>query len=178
VLRGQPLTCTNTKKLSNVENGRLHPYINCLNTSCEIDLFSPLVYQYGFYCYVQKDPARIRPKKRCDSYSRLLPWCDVAPAIFNKWIVADVWVDIINGHYDIPDDLQFTSKELNADIAINKVYKSNNIETTVMVNPMGLYKAWFNTCKDEEGKQTSIAGYYATSPNTLPAVHKMVLRHS
>jgi hypothetical protein len=86
----------------------------------------------------------------------------------NEWIVPDVWVDIINSHYDIPDDLQFTSKELIAAVARNKVYKSNNIETTVMVNPMGLYKAWFKTRKDKEGKQATIVGYYATSPNTLP----------
>jgi hypothetical protein len=27
---------------------------------------------------------------------------------WNKWIVSDVWVDIIESLYDIPDDLQFT----------------------------------------------------------------------
>ena len=64
---------------------------------------------------------------------------------WNKWIVSDVWVDIINSLYDIPDDLQFTSKELIVAVSRNKVYKSNNIETTAMANPMGLYKAWFKS---------------------------------
>jgi hypothetical protein len=85
---------------------------------------------------------------------------------WNKWIVSDVWVDIINSLYDIPDELQFTGKELIASVARNKLYKSNNIETTTMTNPMGLYKAWFKTRKN--GKQATIVGYYATKPNTLP----------
>jgi hypothetical protein len=29
---------------------------------------------------------------------------------WNKWITADVWVDIINNRYDIPDDLKFSTK--------------------------------------------------------------------
>jgi hypothetical protein len=68
--------------------------------------------------------------------------------------------------YDIPDDLKFSSKELIAAVARNKLYKSNNIGTTAMANPMSLYKAWFKTQKD--GKQATIVGYYATKPNTLP----------
>jgi hypothetical protein len=43
---------------------------------------------------------------------------------WNKWIVLDVWVDIINSLYDIPDDIQFTSKELIAAVSRNKLYKS------------------------------------------------------
>ena len=64
---------------------------------------------------------------------------------WNKWIVSDVWVDIINSLYVLSDDLKFSSKELVAAVARNKVYKSNNIESTAMTNPMGLYKAWFKT---------------------------------
>jgi hypothetical protein len=86
---------------------------------------------------------------------------------WNKWIVSGIWVEIINSLYDISNNLKFSSKELIAAIARNKVYKSNNIETTVMANPMGLYKAWFKTRK-EDGKQVTKVGYYATSPNTLP----------
>ncbi len=41
------------------------------------------------------------------------------------------------------------------------VYKANNIETTAITNPTGLYyKAWFKMRKD--GKQVTIVGYYAT----------------
>ena len=85
---------------------------------------------------------------------------------WNKWIVSDVWVDIIESIYDIPDDLQFTSKELNTAVSRNKVYRSNNIETTTMTNPMGLYKAWLKTRKD--GKQMTIVVYYGSKPNSLP----------
>jgi hypothetical protein len=85
---------------------------------------------------------------------------------WNKWIVSDVWVDIINSTYDISEDLKFSSKELNAAVSRNKVYQSNNIETTMMANRMGLYKAWFKTRKDD--KQATVVGYYATSPNNLP----------
>jgi hypothetical protein len=61
---------------------------------------------------------------------------------WNKWIVSGIWVEIINSLYAISDDLKFSSKELIAAVARNKVCKSNNIETTaVMANPMGLYKA-------------------------------------
>ncbi len=77
---------------------------------------------------------------------------------WNKWIVSDVWVDIINSLYDIPDDLRFTSKELVAAVSRSKVYKSNNIETTLMANPIGVYKAGFKT-RNKEGKQRTIVSY-------------------
>jgi hypothetical protein len=86
---------------------------------------------------------------------------------WNKWIVSDVWINIINSRYDISDDLKFSSKELNTAVSRNKQYKSNLIETTAIANPMGLYKAWFKTRK-EDNKQTTIVAYYATSPNNLP----------
>jgi hypothetical protein len=51
---------------------------------------------------------------------------------WNKWIVSDVWGDIINYCYDIADDLKSSSKELiAAPVSRNKVCKSNDIETTV-----------------------------------------------
>jgi hypothetical protein len=43
----------------------------------------------------------------------------------------------------------------------------NNIETTAMTNPMGLYKAWMKT-RNEHNTTVTIVAYYATSPNTLP----------
>jgi DNA-binding transcriptional regulator YhcF (GntR family) len=87
---------------------------------------------------------------------------------WNKWIVSDVWLEIINSTYDIPDELKFTTKQLIASVARNKLYKSNNIESIKVVNPMGLYKAWYKTKKD--GQQNTIVAYYATQPNTLPTV--------
>ena len=85
----------------------------------------------------------------------------------NKWIASDVWVDIINSHYDISDDLKFSSAQLNTAVSRNAQFKSNLIETTTaVVSPMGLYKASYKVGK--EGKKVHVVGYYATSPNTLP----------
>jgi hypothetical protein len=96
----------------------------------------PLVTQDGFRHHVKKAPAWIRPKKDAS----LILGCFRGGVVslqpyWNEWIVLDIWVDIINSMYNIPDNLRFTSKELIASVARNKVYKSNNIETTKMVNP-------------------------------------------
>ena len=63
---------------------------------------------------------------------------------WNKWIVASLWLDIIYSRYELVEDLQFSSKELQTAISRNKVFKSKNIETTVMPNPLGIYKCWKN----------------------------------
>ncbi len=89
---------------------------------------------------------------------------------WNKWIVSDVWVDIIHSRYNLSDKLKFTHKELNTDVFRNKLYKSSDIEITAIANPMGIYKAWFKTHNKETKKQLTIVAYYATSPNTLPTV--------
>jgi hypothetical protein len=86
---------------------------------------------------------------------------------WNKWIVSDVWVDIINAHHDPPDDLKFTSKELNAAVARNPQHQSNLTETMSMAKPMGLCKSWFKR-RTTEGKQAKIVAHHATSPNALP----------
>jgi hypothetical protein len=73
---------------------------------------------------------------------------------WNKWIVSDVWVDIVNNRYDIADGLKFSSKELIAAASRNKVCKSNNIETALMSNPMGFCKACW--CKRQEEHREQI----------------------
>jgi hypothetical protein len=88
---------------------------------------------------------------------------------WNKRIVSAVWVNIINSsRYDVSDDLKFSHRELNAAVSRNKLYKSSDLEMTAIANPMGLYKAWFKTRKDN--KQCTIVTYYATTPNTLTTV--------
>jgi hypothetical protein len=80
--------------------------------------------------------------------------------------VSDVWVDIVNNRCDTADDLKFSGKELIAAVSRNKVCKSNNIETTLMSNPMGLYKAWYKR-RNVENKLVTAVACYATSPNVL-----------
>jgi hypothetical protein len=89
---------------------------------------------------------------------------------WNKWIVLDVCVDIINSRYDMSDDLEFSHKELNTAVSRNKLYKSSDVVITAIANPMGIYKAWFKMRNKETKKQFTIVAYYATSPNKLPKV--------
>jgi hypothetical protein len=86
---------------------------------------------------------------------------------WNKWIVADVWIDIINERFKICDSLKFKSKELNAAIGRNGAYRSNQIDATTLPNGMGVYKAW-NKSRDENKKLTSTVAYFITTPNVLP----------
>jgi hypothetical protein len=86
---------------------------------------------------------------------------------WNKWIVADVWVDIINDRFDITDSLKFESKELNAAISRNGNYRSNQIDATTMPNGIGLYKSWRKK-RDDNQKMTTTYAYFATAPNVLP----------
>jgi hypothetical protein len=83
---------------------------------------------------------------------------------WNKWITPDVWVNIVNDRHDTPDDLKFSSTELNVAVSRNPQHESNLIETTSIVNPMGLCKAW----RFDEKKKTVVC--CAASPNTLPTV--------
>ena len=86
---------------------------------------------------------------------------------WNKWIVADVWIEIINDKFDITDSLKFESKELNAAISRNGNYRSNQIDATTMPNGIGLYKSWRKK-RDDNKKMTTTYAYFSTAPNVLP----------
>ena len=58
---------------------------------------------------------------------------------WNKWIVAEAWIEIINARYDIPTSLKFVSGDLNR--AIGKTPKYSSIDTIGETNVHGLYKA-------------------------------------
>ena len=90
----------------------------------------------------------------------LQPYC-------NKWISVNLWLEIIHSRYDLVEDLLFSSKELGTAISKNKVYKANNIESTAITNPLGLYKAWKKN-RDKNNKSYTIVAYYSTLANTLP----------
>jgi hypothetical protein len=87
---------------------------------------------------------------------------------WNKWIVTDVWIAIINRHYDIDNSLKFKANELNAAVSRNKVFKCNDLDVTSIPNGMGLYKACKKT-RDENKKNITTVAYFATTPNTLPS---------
>ena len=86
---------------------------------------------------------------------------------WNKWIVVDLWVAIINSRYDLEEDLQFSGKELGAAISKNVAFKSHNIDSTAMTNPLGVYKAWKKK-RDGNTKSFTLVAYYATAANVLP----------
>ena len=54
---------------------------------------------------------------------------------WNKWIAFDAWIDIINSHCDVHDDLKFSSAQLNRAVSRNTQFESNLIETTAVANP-------------------------------------------
>jgi hypothetical protein len=86
---------------------------------------------------------------------------------WNKRIVSDVWADVVNNRCEAADDLKFSGKELIAAVSGNRVCKSNNTETTVMTNPMGLCKAWCKR-KNVDNKFVTAVACHATSPDVLP----------
>jgi hypothetical protein len=108
-------------------------------------------------------PAR---KKNASLFLDCFRGVTVRHQYWNKWIASDVWVDIINIHYDASDDPKFSSAQLNTAVSRNAQFKSNLIETAAVANPMGTYKASYKG--EKEVKKVHVVGYYAASPNTLP----------
>ena len=58
---------------------------------------------------------------------------------WNKWIVSDAWIDIINDRYELPSSLQFNSADLNR--AIGRHPRFIYIDTVGESNSEGIYKA-------------------------------------
>jgi hypothetical protein len=83
---------------------------------------------------------------------------------WNKWILDDSWIDIINQHFDLPLDLTFVATALHR--AIGRSPKFHGIDVLGESNAHGLYKASYF---ERVGKKhTRLTAYYATSPHVLP----------
>jgi hypothetical protein len=83
---------------------------------------------------------------------------------WNKWILDDGWIDIIEDRFEIPTSLKFDSSQLNG--AISRDPRFCGIDTVGDANLNGVYKATYN---ERVGKKKSrLTAYYVTTPNTLP----------
>ncbi len=84
---------------------------------------------------------------------------------WNKWIVDECWIDVINEQYDIPEALVFTAVQLNRAIARNAVFKAAGIDGLTLANGLGIYKSSYRP----KGNGKRITGYYITTPGTKPS---------
>jgi hypothetical protein len=83
---------------------------------------------------------------------------------WNKWIVTDGWINIIDDRYDIPTNLKCIAADLNRAMGMHPKFSS--IDTIGDTNVHGLYKATY-FAHGGKGK-SRLTAYYVTSPNTLP----------
>ncbi len=80
---------------------------------------------------------------------------------WNKWISDQCWIDIINERFDIPQSLQFTTRNLNTALSRSKIYDGIDILTTA--NGLGIYKSSYKKLN------TQVTGYYITTPGVRPS---------
>jgi hypothetical protein len=53
---------------------------------------------------------------------------------WNKWIVDECWIDIINKRYDMPESIRFTAVELNRAISRNAVFIAAGSIEAILAN--------------------------------------------
>ena len=95
------------ERLSDVDNGTLTP-----TQTSSIKAPTPIFFAHRFHQYGLA-PAR---KKMASLFLDSFRGVTVRHKYWNKWIASDVWVNIINSHYDISDNLKFSSTQLNRDL--------------------------------------------------------------
>jgi hypothetical protein len=84
---------------------------------------------------------------------------------WNKWIVDECWIDIINKRYNMPESIQFTAVELNRAISRNAVFKAAGIDAVTLANALGIYKSSYRP----NGYAKRVTGYYVTTPGMKPS---------
>jgi hypothetical protein len=84
---------------------------------------------------------------------------------WDKWIIDDCWIDIINERIDIPTHLKFVAADLNR--AIGRNPKFNGLDTVGEPNVNGVFKS---TYFDRGGgsKNIRLTAYYVTASNKIP----------
>ena len=82
---------------------------------------------------------------------------------WNKWIVAQCWIDVINERYEMQESIRFTADELNRAIARNAGYKSASIDTVTAANSFGIYKSTYRP----SGQR--VAAHCITTPGIKPS---------
>ena len=60
---------------------------------------------------------------------------------WNKWVVDECWIDVINERYDMPESIRFTAVELNRAISRNAGFQAAGIDSLTLANSLGVYKS-------------------------------------
>jgi hypothetical protein len=87
---------------------------------------------------------------------------------WNKWIVDQCWIDVINERYGMSESMQFTTKELNNAIARNAGYKAAGIDTVTVANSFGIHKSSYRP-REKKSQGQRVTAYYVTTPGVKPA---------
>jgi hypothetical protein len=120
---------TTKKKLSDADNGSFTP----AETS-SIRRFFPFS-SVNVASVVMSKKLRIGTGREKDT--SLVPDCfrgvKALRPCWNKWIVSDVWADIVNAHCDLSDDLKFTSEEVSVQSHQNDIHSKPNGPLQILV---------------------------------------------
>ena len=113
----------------------------------------------------RKDTVRKRSKKNGKLYLLCFDSVRRHTQYWNKWILDDCWIDIINERFDIPTHLKFASSDLNR--AIGRDQRFNGIDTVGESNVNGVYNkaSYFERVG---AKHVRLTAYYVTSSMKLP----------
>ena len=83
---------------------------------------------------------------------------------WNKWIVDECWIDLINERYEVPEALNFTATQLNGAVARDATLSATGIDKVTSSNSLGVYKS----CYRPRGAKR-ITAYYITAPGKKPS---------
>jgi hypothetical protein len=88
---------------------------------------------------------------------------------WNKWVVDECWIDVINERYDMPESIRFTAVELNRAISRNAGFQAAGIDSLTLANSLGVYKSSYRPPKKPGTSRRRVTGYYITTPGNKPS---------
>jgi hypothetical protein len=83
---------------------------------------------------------------------------------WNKWIVVECWIDLINERYEVPEALKFTAGQLSGAVARDAAFKAAGVDIVTSANSLGVYRSSY---KPKGAKK--ITAYFITTPGTKPS---------
>jgi hypothetical protein len=112
----------------------------------------------------RKGSGRSRSEKNTKLFLRCFDSVRQHKQYWNKWILDDGWIDIMEDRFEIPTSLKFDSSQLNG--AISRDPRFCGIDTVGDANLNGVCKATHN---ERVGKKKSgLTACYVATPNALP----------
>ena len=88
---------------------------------------------------------------------------------WNKWVVDECWIDVINKRYDMPESIRFTAVELNRAISRNAGFQAAGIDSLTLANSLGVYKSSYQPPQKPGTSHRRVTGYYITTPGNKPS---------